>query len=108
MSTLPRVTAPLFLARKGREPLVVVTAYDAPQGRLADAAGVDAILVGDSLGMTTFGYDTTIPVTLEDIVLHARAVARGQESRTIEKNSPEDAARGARHGLLIADMPFGS
>ena len=62
----------MFLARKGHTPIVVVTAYDSPQGRLADAAGVDAILVGDSLGMTTLGYDTTLPVTLEDILLHAR------------------------------------
>jgi 3-methyl-2-oxobutanoate hydroxymethyltransferase len=104
----PRVTVPLFRARKGREPLVVVTAYDAPQGRLADAAGVDAILVGDSLGMTTLGYDSTLPVTIDDVILHARAVRRGQEVRPAEKNSPEDAARGARHALLIADMPFGS
>jgi 3-methyl-2-oxobutanoate hydroxymethyltransferase len=108
MATLPRVTVPLFLSRKGQTPIVMVTAYDAPQGRLADAAGVDAILVGDSLGMTTLGYDTTLPVTLEDMLLHSRAVARGQEARSIEKNSPEDAARGARHALLIADLPFGA
>jgi 3-methyl-2-oxobutanoate hydroxymethyltransferase len=104
----PRVTVPLFQARKGSQPLVVVTAYDAPQGRLADAAGVDAILVGDSLGMTTLGYDSTLPVTVDDIVLHTRAVRRGQEVRSVEKNSHEDAVRGARRALLIADMPFGS
>src|SRR5438045_3781975 len=102
MATVQRVTVPMFLARKGHTPIVVVTAYDSPQGRLADAAGVDAILVGDSLGMTTLGYDTTLPVTLEDILIHARAVSRGQESRLIEKNSPEDAIRAARHALLIA------
>ena len=102
-----QLTAPLFQARKGATPLVVVTAYDAPQGRLADAAGADAILVGDSLGMTTLGYDSTIPVTVTDMILHTRAVARGQAARSIEKNSPEDAARGARHALLIADLPFG-
>lgn len=103
-----RLTVPQFQIRKGNTPLVVVTAYDAPQGRLADGAGVDAILIGDSLGMTTLGYDSTLPVTIADMVLHTRAVSRGQEARVIEKNSPEDAARGARHALLIADMPFGS
>ena len=69
--------------------------------------GADAILVGDSLGMTTLGYDSTLPVTVEDMILHTRAVSRGQAARSIEKNSPEDAARGARHALLIADLPFG-
>jgi 3-methyl-2-oxobutanoate hydroxymethyltransferase len=86
----------------------MVTAYDAPQGRLADMAGVDTILVGDSIGMTTFGYDSTLPVTVDDVVLHARAVRRGQEARPAEKNAREDAVRGARHALLIADLPFGS
>ncbi|MDX1932062.1 MAG: 3-methyl-2-oxobutanoate hydroxymethyltransferase [Capsulimonadales bacterium] len=108
MSTVARVTVPMFRARKGQTPLVVVTAYDAPQGRLADAAGVDAILIGDSLGMTTLGYDTTLPVTLDDLILHARAVARGQATRTVEKNASEDAVRGARHALLVGDLPFGS
>jgi len=103
-----RVTVPMFQARKGKQSLVVVTAYDAPQGRLADAAGVDAILGGDSVGITTLGYDATLPVTLDDMVHHARAVARGQAARPAEKNSPEDAARDARHALVIADMPFGS
>jgi len=101
------LTVPQFEARKGNLPLVVVTAYDAPQGRLADAAGADAILVGDSLGMTTLGYDSTLPVTVADMVLHTRAVSRGQQARAIEKNSVEDTARGARHALLIADLPFG-
>jgi 3-methyl-2-oxobutanoate hydroxymethyltransferase len=108
MALSRRVTVPAFAARKGQSPLVVVTAYDAPQGRLADAAGVDAILVGDSLAMTTLGYDSTLPVTLDDLVLHTRAVARGQETRALDKPTPEDAARNARHALLIADMPFGS
>jgi 3-methyl-2-oxobutanoate hydroxymethyltransferase len=108
MALSRQVTVPAFAARKGKQPLVVVTAYDAPQGRLADAAGVDAILVGDSLAMTTFGYDSTLPITLDDLVLHTRAVARGQEARALDKPTPEDAARNARHALLIADMPFGS
>lgn len=87
---------------------MVVTAYDAPQGRLADSAGVDAILVGDSLAMTTLGYDSTLPVTLDDLVRHTAAVACGMESRSAQKPTPEDTERGARHALLIADMPFGT
>lgn len=112
MATLSqRITVPIFAAHKVRDglpPLVVVTAYDAPQGRLADAAGVDAILVGDSVGMTTLGYDSTLPVTLEDILLHTRAVSRGQIARTDRKPTGADESRGARHALLIADLPFGS
>jgi 3-methyl-2-oxobutanoate hydroxymethyltransferase len=109
-----RVTAPQFLARKRRkQALVMVTAYDAPQGRYADAAGVDAILVGDSVGMTTLGYDTTLPVTLEDLLHHTRAVLRGQNGRRADlcpDNRPTDAerARGARHALVVTDMPFGT
>jgi 3-methyl-2-oxobutanoate hydroxymethyltransferase len=109
-----RVTAPAFAARKGKgRALVMVTAYDAPQGRLADAAGVDAVLVGDSLGMTTLGYDTTLPVTLDDILLHTRAVRRGIDARaqgTCPDAAPTDAerARSARHALLVADLPFGT
>jgi 3-methyl-2-oxobutanoate hydroxymethyltransferase len=110
-ATLPsRVTAPMLTSRKARQkPIVFVTAYDAPQGRLADAAGVDAILVGDSVGMTTLGYDSTLPVTLDDIVHHTKAVARGQAARAeCTAPSTEDAARGARHALLVADLPFGT
>jgi 3-methyl-2-oxobutanoate hydroxymethyltransferase len=109
-----RVTVTQFQARKSgrkgeRRPLVIVTAYDAPQGRLADAAGVDAILVGDSVGMTTLGYDSTLPVTVEDILMHTRAVARGQDARPV-CGSPTEAevTRGARKALLIADLPFGA
>ena len=109
-----RVTAPQLLARKRKkQAIVMVTAYDAPQGRYADAAGVDAILVGDSVGMTTLGYDTTLPVTLEDLLYHTRAVLRGQTARRADvcrDNGPTDAesARGARHALLVTDMPFGT
>jgi 3-methyl-2-oxobutanoate hydroxymethyltransferase len=109
-----RVTAPQFLARKRKkQPIVMVTAYDAPQGRYADAAGVDAILVGDSVGMTTLGYDTTLPVTLDDLLHHTRAVLRGQSARRADvcpDNLPTDAerARGARHALVVTDMPFGT
>ena len=76
------------MKRKG-EPIVCVTAYDFPTARLADEAGVPVILVGDSLGNAVLGYDSTAPVTLADVVHHARAVARG-----------------APNALVVADMPF--
>jgi 3-methyl-2-oxobutanoate hydroxymethyltransferase len=68
---------------------VLVTAYDYPQARMADAAGVDCILVGDSLGMTTLGHKTTIPVTMDDMIRSCEAVSRGNEN-----------------ALLIGDMPY--
>jgi len=83
------LTAPDFKARKGREKLVVVTAYDATFARLVETAGVDAVLVGDSLGMVVQGHDSTLSVTLEDVVYHTRCVRRGLS-----------------HTHLIADMPF--
>ncbi|MEX2103175.1 MAG: 3-methyl-2-oxobutanoate hydroxymethyltransferase [Gaiellaceae bacterium] len=77
---------------KGRgDRIVMVTAYDHPTGRLADAAGVDIVLVGDSAAMTVLGHDTTVPATMEEMVMLTRA-----------------ASRGARRPLVIADMPFGS
>jgi 3-methyl-2-oxobutanoate hydroxymethyltransferase len=79
-----------FVARKGRgERLVVVSAYDALFARLADEAGVDAILVGDSLGNVIAGFDSTIPVTLDQMIYHGRA-----------------ARRGTTRALLLVDMPF--
>jgi 3-methyl-2-oxobutanoate hydroxymethyltransferase len=74
--------------RTGRR-TVLVTAYDYPQALLADRAGVDAILVGDSLGMTTFGHKTTLPVTMAQMLPHCEAVARANQS-----------------AFLIGDMPF--
>lgn len=71
------------------EKIAVVTAYDATAARLAAAAGVDAILVGDSLGMVVLGYDSTVPVTMEDMIHHCKAVRRG-----------------AQYAYLIGDMPF--
>lgn len=71
------------------ERIVMVTAYDATFARLLDRAGIDVLLVGDSLGMVVQGHDTTLPVTLEDIIYHTRAVARGAE-----------------HAHVVADMPF--
>jgi 3-methyl-2-oxobutanoate hydroxymethyltransferase len=78
------------MKRRG-EKIVMVTAYDHPSGRLADAAGIDAVLVGDSAAMTVLGHDSTVPATMEDMLVLARA-----------------AARGAARPLVIADMPFGS
>jgi len=72
-----------------KNPISVVTAYDYPSAIFAEEAGVDVILVGDSLGNVVLGYETTIPVTIEDIVYHSRAVARGATST-----------------FIVADMPF--
>jgi 3-methyl-2-oxobutanoate hydroxymethyltransferase len=84
------VTTATFRARKAAgQRVVMLTAYDTPSARLVDEAGVDAILVGDSLGMTVLGFDSTLPVTLDDMVRHTAA-----------------AARGAKRALVIADMPF--
>ncbi len=84
------VTAPAIRARKGSgEPLVMLTAYDAPGARIADCAGVDMILVGDSLAMVVLGYDDTLQVTVDDMVHHTAAVARA-------KPGP----------MVIADLPW--
>src|SRR5689334_8161411 len=75
------ITAPSVRARKvraGSDPLVMVTAYDAPSARMADEAGVDLILVGDSLAMVVLGYDDTLQVTVDDMAHHVAAVARAK------------------------------
>ena len=72
------LTAPAIRARKGGEPLVMVTAYDAPGARIADEAAVDMILVGDSLAMVVLGYDDTLQVTVDDMAHHVAAVARAK------------------------------
>jgi 3-methyl-2-oxobutanoate hydroxymethyltransferase len=82
MSTTPpareKITAPAILEKKGSgEKIVMVTAYDYPTARAVEAAGIESILVGDSLGMVVLGYESTIPVTMEDIIHHTRAVMRG-------------------------------
>lgn len=75
--------------RKGKEPLVVVTAYDVLFGRLVDQAGVDVVLVGDSLGNVVAGFTSTLPVTLEHMIFHGAAVCRG-----------------VTRALVVVDMPF--
>jgi 3-methyl-2-oxobutanoate hydroxymethyltransferase len=85
-----KITAPAILAlkRKG-EPIVVVTAYDFPTAKFADQAGVEILLVGDSLGTVVLGYESTLPVTMEDMLHHTRAVTRAKPS-----------------ALVVGDMPF--
>jgi 3-methyl-2-oxobutanoate hydroxymethyltransferase len=90
--TAGKVPLPELLELKRRgEKIVMVTAYDAPSGRLADAAGVDLILVGDSSGMVVHGRESTVPVTLDEIVFMTQWVTRG-----------------AKRPIVVADMPFGS
>ncbi|MFP5221369.1 MAG: 3-methyl-2-oxobutanoate hydroxymethyltransferase [Acidobacteriota bacterium] len=84
-----KVTAPDIAAAKGQRKLVVITAYDAGQAAIAEAAGADILLVGDSLGMVVLGHEDTVSVTMEQMLHHAGAVARG-----------------ARRALVLADMPF--
>jgi 3-methyl-2-oxobutanoate hydroxymethyltransferase len=85
-----RVTVPGLAAKKaGGSKIVMVTAYDATFGKMVDEAGVDVILVGDSLGMVVQGLDTTLPVTVDEVIYHCRAVARG-----------------AAHAHIVGDMPF--
>src|SRR6476646_10052672 len=86
------MTLPLLMERKRLgEPIVMVTAYDFPSARAAEAAGVDLVLVGDSAATTVLGYDATTPVELADMLVLARAVRRG-----------------LRTPLMIGDLPFGS
>ncbi len=83
-----KTTAPAVRARKGGDPLVMVTAYDAPGARMADEAGVDLILVGDSLAMVVLGYDDTLQVTTEDMAHHVGAVARAKPRPLIVGDLP--------------------
>ena len=103
MTTRPRQPAPgtpapgklplpeLAEMKRRGERIVMITAYDAPSGASADAAGVDLVLVGDSAAMVVLGQDSTVPATMEEMLFLTRAVTRG-----------------ARRPLVVADMPFGS
>ena len=85
-----RNTVQSFLqAKMDKRRLALLTAYDYGIARLVDASGIDGILVGDSVGMVSLGYETTLPVTMEEMIHHCRAVSRG-----------------VRSALLVADMPF--
>ncbi len=85
-----KVTIPTLFEMKARgEPISMITAYDCPTARLADRAGIDVVLVGDSVGNNVLGYESTVPVTLEEMLHHTRAVRRGVE-----------------RALLVGDMPF--
>lgn len=86
-----KITAPTVRTRKvadGAEPLVMLTAYDAPSARMVDAAGADMILVGDSLAMVVLGYDDTLQVTIDDMAHHVAAVARAKPSALIVGDLP--------------------
>src|SRR6476659_8115615 len=85
-----RITAPEIASRKGRDPIVSLTSYHAHTAAIADPF-VDLLLVGDSLGMVMHGYESTVPVPLELMIMHGRAVVRG-----------------AKRALVVVDMPFGS
>src|SRR5688500_20351968 len=82
------MNVPRIRGEKGRTPLVMVTAYDATFARILDEAGADILLVGDSLGMVVQGNDNTLSVTVDDIVYHCRAVARGSRYAHIRGDLP--------------------
>ena len=87
-----KITASTLLEKKQRQEIITcLTAYDYPSGRLVDEAGIDMVLVGDSLGMVMLGYENTLPVTMAEMLHHTRAVRRG-----------------VKHAFLVADMPFAS
>jgi 3-methyl-2-oxobutanoate hydroxymethyltransferase len=91
-----KITVPSLLHRKSLSPqdstkITCLTAYDYPTARLLDEAGVEVLLVGDSVGMVMLGHETTLPVTVDEMLHHTRAVRRG-----------------TRRALVVADMPFGS
>lgn len=89
LSETSPVTVPLFVAAKGREKIAMMTAYDAPTAALLDAAGVDSLLVGDSVEMTVYGEPSTLSATMDAMVRHSRAVSRA-----------------AKRALVVGDMPF--
>ena len=86
---MEKITAPMIRGRKGGEKISMLTAYDFPFAQIMDAAGIDVILVGDSLGNTVLGYQNTLPVTVDEMIHHTKAVTRG-----------------AKRALVVIDMPF--
>lgn len=86
---MARVTTVDVMNMKGKQKIVMLTAYDYPSARLVDEGGVDIILVGDSSGVVVAGYENTLPVTLEETIYHTKAVVRG-----------------SKNALVVADMPF--
>src|SRR5215467_4140210 len=87
-----KVTVPHVLDRKLHgQKITCLTAYDYPSARLVDEAGIDVILVGDSVAMVMLGYENTLSVTMDEMLHHVRAVRRG-----------------VKHGMLVADLPYGS
>lgn len=86
-----KVTAPLLRAAKGQSRITALTAYDYPTARIVDESGIDVVLVGDSLGPNILGLESTIPVTLDDMVFATRAVTRG-----------------VKRALIVGDLPFGT
>ncbi|MFL7793801.1 MAG: 3-methyl-2-oxobutanoate hydroxymethyltransferase [Anaerolineae bacterium] len=90
MSERKKISLPMLFKKKTNgEPIVMLTCYDYPTAYFQDEAGIDIVLVGDSLGMTMLGYESTLPVTMDDMIRHAQAVRRG-----------------APHVWLIGDMPY--
>jgi len=87
----PLTLGDLATKKDAREPIVMVTAYDHPSAQIAEQAGVDMVLVGDSAAMTVLGYDSTVPVTIDEMLMLTKAVRRGLS-----------------RALLVGDLPFGS
>jgi 3-methyl-2-oxobutanoate hydroxymethyltransferase len=87
---IPKITIPFLQAKKERkEKILAITAYDYPHAKIVDEAGIDLILVGDSLGMVVLGYENTIPVTMDEMIHHTKTVVRA-----------------AKRALIIGDMPY--
>lgn len=107
--TRSRMTVRKLIKKKGKARIVAITAYDTPTAKLCDRAGVDILLVGDSMGNVVLGYESTLPVTLDDVIHHAAAVVRARPSALVVGDmpflsfqvSPEDAVRNA--GRLVKE-----